>query len=84
MEPLDTDFEYTTAEPRKASAASRFSMMLIFPILGLLLVLVFILAAIFQLDLSGLVDGLVGVLILLFALFIVMIFWAMAPRAREM
>jgi hypothetical protein len=83
MEPLDTDLEYARAEPRPMNPASRFNAMLILPIIGVLLVLLFISAAIFQFDLSGLIDSLVGLMMLLFVVMIAMLFWALAPRANR-
>jgi len=57
-------------------------MMLFFPIVGFILVLVFIAAAVFQWDLSDLVDTLVGIMLLFFAAAIGLLFWAMAPRTN--
>jgi len=57
-------------------------MMLFFPIVGFILELVFIAAAVFQWDLSDLVDTLVGIMLLLFAAAIGLLFWAMAPRTN--
>ena len=81
MEPLDTDLQYIRTEPRPANPAARFNAMLILPLLGLLLVILFISAAIFQFDLSGLIDSLVGLMMLLFVVLVAMLFWAFAPRA---
>jgi len=83
MEPLDTDLDYVRTEPRQVNPAARFNAMLILPIIGALLVLLFISAAIFQFDLSGLVDSLIGLMMVLFVVLIVMLFWALAPRANR-
>ena len=84
MEPLDTDLaEYTPRTPRPSTPASRLGLMFIFPILGFLLILTFIGAAIFQWNLSDLIDGMIGVLLLLFVAFVAMLFWALAPRANQ-
>lgn len=83
MEPLDTDMDYVVSEPRQPRPGSRLTVMLILPILGFLLLLIFIGAAIFQWNLSDLVDSLVGVLLLLFVVAIVLLFWGLAPRANE-
>jgi uncharacterized RDD family membrane protein YckC len=83
MEPLDTDLDYVGSEPPPAKPGSRFSVMLILPILGVLLALTFIAAAIFQWNLSDLVDSLVGLLLLLFVVAIVLLFWAGAPRSSQ-
>ena len=82
MEPLDTDPAYAANEPQQAPAGSRFNMLLILPIIGFILVLIFIGAAVFQWDLSDLVDTLVGMMLLLFAATIALLFWAMAPRTN--
>ncbi len=58
MEPLDTDLEYVRSGQRPAKPGSRYNVMLIIPILGFLLVLVLIGAAVFQWDLSELIDSL--------------------------
>ena len=83
MEPLDTDLEDAINEPRPSTPGSRVSALLVFPLLGALLVLIFIFSAIFQWSLSDLVDSLVGLLLLLFFVFIAMLFWAFAPRTHE-
>jgi hypothetical protein len=80
MEPLDTDLRYTTSEPQPAPAGSRYNVMFILPIIGIIFVLIFISAAIFQFDLSDLVDSLVGLMLLLFVAMIALLFWAFAPR----
>ena len=81
MEPLDTDMEYMVREPRPATPGSRLSAMLILPILGFVLLLTFIGAAILQWNLSDLIDTLMGVLMVLFVVMIAMLFWGLAPRA---
>lgn len=83
MEPLESDIDYMGNEPRPAQPASRFNALLILPIIGAVIVLVFIAAAIFQFDLSDLVDSLIGLLLVLFVALIVMMFWAFAPRANR-
>ena len=84
MEPLDTDLEYVSNEPRPATTASRLNALLIFPILGVLIIITFISAAIFQLNLSqDLIDTLVGLMLVFFIAFIIMLFWAFAPRANQ-
>jgi hypothetical protein len=83
MEPLDTDLEYVINEPRPSTPGSRMNALLIFPVLGVLLILVLIFAAIFQWDMSDLIDSLVGLLLVMFFAFVVMLFWALAPRTRQ-
>ena len=83
MEPLDTYLEYVRSGPRPARPGSRFNVMLIIPILGLLLVLTLIGAADFQWDLSQLIDSLIGLFLILFFVIIAMLFWAGAPKTRD-
>ncbi|HVB62409.1 MAG: hypothetical protein WCD86_16135 [Ktedonobacteraceae bacterium] len=83
MEPLDSDLEYMVSKPEAPKPGSRVNALLIFPILGILLVLLFIASAIFQINLSDMVDTIIGLLLLFFALFIVLIFWAKAPGADK-
>ncbi len=83
MEPLDTDLEYVMNEPRPSTPGSRMNALLIFPVLGTLLMLVFIGSAIFQWNLSDLIDSLVGLLLVLFFAFVIMLFWALAPRSHQ-
>ena len=83
MEQLDTDLEYVRSGPRPARPGSRFNVMLIFPILGSLLVLTLIGAAVFQWNLSELIDSLIGLFLVLFFVIIAMLFWALAPKSRD-
>ena len=83
MEPLDTDLEYVQRGQRPSQPGSRFNVMLIIPILGLLLVLVFIGAAVFQWDLSGLIDSLIGLFMILFFVIVGLLFWAGAPKTHD-
>jgi hypothetical protein len=57
--------------------------MLIIPMLGFLLVLVLIGAAVFQWNLSGLIDSLIGLFLVLLAIIIGLLFWAGASRSGE-
>jgi len=83
MEPLDTDLEYVRSGPRPARPGSRYNVMLFVPILGFLLVLIFIGAAVFQWDLSQLIDSLIGLFLVLLVVIIALLFWAGAPRSHE-
>ena len=83
MEPLDTDLEYVRSGPRPARPGSRYNVMLIIPILGFLLVLVFIGAAVFQWDLSQLIDSMIGLFLVLLVVIIALLFWAGASRSTE-
>ena len=81
MEPIDTEMDYMVRAPRPRTSASRMNALLILPILGFVLILVFIAAAIFQLDLSDLIDSLMGLVTFFFLVMIIMLFWGLAPRA---
>ena len=83
MEPLDTDMEYMERRPRSTAPGSRMNVLLILPILGFLLILLFISAALFQINLSDLVDSLEGLLMFFFIVMIALFFWALAPRANK-
>ena len=83
MEPLDTDLEYVRSGPRPARPGSRYNVMLFIPILGFLLVLIFIGAAVFQWDLSQLIDSLIGLFLVLLVVIIALLFWAGAPTSHE-
>jgi hypothetical protein len=83
MEPLDTDIQAMVREPRPATPGSRLNTLLILPAFGVLLMLVFVMAAIFQLDLSELIDSLMGLVTLFFFVLVGMLFWAMAPRGHN-
>lgn len=79
MEPIEADLDYMV-QPRPAQPGSRFNALFIFPLIGVLILLLFISAAVFQIDLSEIVDSLVGLMILFFFLMIIGLFWAFAPR----
>ena len=83
MEPLDTDLQSMVREPRPAVPGSRLNALLIFPALGVLLMLVFIAAAIFQFDISAFIDSLMVLVTLLFFALVAMLFWALAPRGNN-
>ncbi len=83
MEPLDTDIEYVSNAPVPSTPASRLSILYIFPILGILLLLLFVGAAVFQLNLSLAVNNLVVLMVILFFVFIAIVFWALAPQPGE-
>ncbi len=83
MEPLDTDMDYMVREPRPMRRETRMNALFILPIIGGVIMLVFISAALFQFDLSGVVDTLMGLMIVFFIIFIALLFWGMAPRARN-
>ncbi|HEY1353675.1 MAG TPA: hypothetical protein VGF67_29045 [Ktedonobacteraceae bacterium] len=83
MEPLDSDIEYLNNVSRPSTPAARLSILYVFPILGALLVLFFIGAALFQWNISVLVDNLVVLMVVLFFVFLGIVFWATAPRVSR-
>ena len=83
MEPLDTDLDYMIREPRPAKPGARLNWLFIFPSLGVLWLLYLLGAAIFQWPVTGVVDAVMGFMILLFAALIGMLFWALAPKANN-
>ena len=88
MEPLDTDFEVVARESasrrrRSLSANARYNILLIFPVLGVLWLLYLIGAAAFQWPVTGVVNGVMTLMIFLFILAALGLFWASAPRRRQ-
>jgi hypothetical protein len=84
MEPLESDYTPLPSRRRRAAdPARRYNWLFLFPIVGICVVLLFAAAGLFQFSLVPIVDGLMGFLVLLFALFVVVIFWASAPRRGE-
>ncbi|MDQ2716940.1 MAG: hypothetical protein M3Z08_18710 [Chloroflexota bacterium] len=80
MEPLDTDMDY---QRRPANRRSRLGMLFLFPLIGILIVVFFAAAGFFQINISGMVNWLMGFMILLFALLVILLFWGMAPGSRK-
>jgi hypothetical protein len=83
MEPLDTDFEYVVQKTREAYPEKRFNWLYILPALGVLWVLFLTLAVVFQLDISTVVNPIMGIMIAVFLVFAGALFWALAPRAGK-
>ena len=83
MEPLDTDLQAMVREPRPATPGSRLNALFIFPAVGILLMLVFVTAAIIQFDISQLIDSLMILVTLFFFALVAMLFWALAPRGNN-
>ena len=88
MEPLDTDVDYEklARAPRRRRAVNRdtrFNVMLVFPLLGLLWLLYLAGAALFQWSATDIVNPILGFMLVVFAAFIAAIFWASAPSANK-
>lgn len=83
MEQLDTDIEYMSSAPRPSTPAERLSILYIFPVLGVLLVLFFLVACILQWNISVLVDNLIALMVILFFVFTAIVFWGLAPHRHS-
>ena len=88
MEPLDTDVDYEklARAPRRRRAVkrdTRFNVMLVFPLLGVLWLLYLAGAALFQWSATSIVNPILGFMLVVFAAFIATIFWASAPGANK-
>jgi hypothetical protein len=83
MEPIDTDLEYATSSSRELDFRSRFNWLYIIPSLGLAWLAYIILAVIFQWPVSGIVNPLMVLMIVVFFAFVTLLFWAMAPKENR-
>jgi len=83
MEPIDTDFDYIAQQSRKTDLRARFNWLYILPILGVLWVVYLILAVIFEWPLSGQVDTIMVLIVLLSLVIVGLLFWAMAPKTNR-
>jgi hypothetical protein len=88
MEPLDTDIDYEkiARAPRRRGGIgrdTRFNVLLIFPLLGVVWLLYLAAAALFQFPVTGVVNPVLAFMILLFAAFIAALFWAFAPSVNK-
>jgi len=83
MEPIDTDLEYTTSGSRELNFRSRFNWLYIIPTLGLIWLAYIIMAVIFQWPVSGVVDPLMVFMLVVFFAFVILLFWAMAPKENR-
>lgn len=83
MEQLDTDIEYMSSAPRPSTPAERLSILYIFPVLGALLVVFFLVSFILQWNISVLVDNLIALMVILFFVFTAIVFWGLAPRRHS-
>jgi len=83
MEPIDTDFDYVAQQSREINPRSRFNWLYFLPTLGVLWVLYLTLAAIFQWPVTGVVDPVLSLMIVVFFVFIGLLFWALAPKANR-
>jgi hypothetical protein len=80
MEPLDTEFEYAK---REANPRSRFNWLYMFPALGVVWLLYLLSAAIFQFPVTGVVDTVMVLMLVMFFVLAGLLFWAMAPASNR-
>lgn len=86
MEPLDTDFEYVVREQRQRRSLSRnarFNVLLLLPALGVLWLLYLLGAAVFQWPVSGVVNPIMTIMLLVFVATVLGLFWAFSPNAKK-
>jgi hypothetical protein len=83
MEPIDSDFEYSTDSARGLDLRSRFNWLYLIPSLGLLWLAYITLAVIFQWPVSGAVNPFMTSMIVVFFVFVILLFWAMAPKENR-
>ncbi len=83
MEPIDSDFEYAVSGKRELNLRSRFNWLYIIPSLGVLWVVYLVLAVIFQWPVTGIVDPVMTLMIVVFFAFVILLFWAMAPKENR-
>ena len=80
MEPLDSDLEYVIYP---SNPKSRFNWLYLLPALGAVWLLYLIGAATFQWPVSGVVDTVMGLFIVLFIVMAALLLWAMAPKENR-
>ncbi|HEX4206922.1 MAG TPA: hypothetical protein VHZ51_22500 [Ktedonobacteraceae bacterium] len=84
MEPIDSDLEYAARKSQyDTHPEKRFNWLYIFPVLGVVWLLYLVAAAIFQLPVTGVVDDVMVLMILLLAVMVGLMFWANAPRSHQ-
>jgi hypothetical protein len=83
MEPIDTDFDYVASRSRETNPRGRFNWLYILPTLGVLWIVYLTLAVIFQWPLTGQLDPVMAIMMLLFVVTVVLLFWALAPRSNR-
>ncbi|GCF09379.1 hypothetical protein [Dictyobacter arantiisoli] len=78
MEPLDSDYEVVVREP---NPRARFNWLYVFPILGGVWLLFLLSAAIFQIPITGVIDPIMGLMLVMFFVLAGLLFYALAPKA---
>jgi len=80
MEPLNSDLEYVVYP---SNPKSRFNWLYILPALGAIWLLYLMGAAAFQWSVSGVVDTVMGLFIVLFVVMGMLFLWALAPKENH-
>lgn len=80
MEPLDSDLQYVVYP---SNPKSRFNWLYVVPALGAAWLLYLMGAAIFEWPVSGVVDTVMGLFIVLFIVTALLMLWAMAPKENR-
>ncbi len=80
MEPLDSDYEVVA---RVSNPKARFNWLYLFPALGVCWLALLVSAAIFQFPLTGVVDPVMGLMLVLFFVLAGLLFWTHAPGAKK-
>lgn len=83
MEPLDTDLEYSAYEHHAADPRARFNWLLLIPLLGVLWLVYLIAAAIFQWPITGVVNPVMTLMLVVFFVMSGLLFWSLAPKANR-
>lgn len=83
MEQIDPELEYDASQSGEVNPDKRFNWLYILPILGVLWLVLLTMSATFQFPITGIVDPILGFMIVVFFVFIIGLFWAYAPRLRR-
>jgi hypothetical protein len=81
MEPLDSDYEYVAR--RESNPRARFNWLFLIPVLAFVWLLFLVASAVFQLPISGAVDPIMSLMILMFFVLVGLLFFALAPRSNR-
>lgn len=83
MKPLGNDLEYAADQSHDVASRARFNWLYIIPGLGTLWLLFLASAALFQWPVSGVVDPVMSIMLVLFFVMAGLLFWALAPKANR-
>lgn len=80
MEQLDNEYEYVV---REHNPRARFNWLYIVPALGGLWLLFLLIAAVFQIPITNVVDPIMSLMIVLFFVMAGLLFYALAPQSKR-